>query len=272
MNRRRYLALTGALTTTVLAGCSGGGGSGGTTDGGADTADSTTQASSGTENDIATEQVTETETIQSETETTTEEAPETESGAASLDIGDKEEISVNTEGDIASAVGGAPVTNSGSTSTGELTVSATFFDGNGDELTTETHTIAALPAGKTWYSFVILIGEDAEAAEDYELEYDYEETPPNFTTEGLTEVESSSENQDNKLTISGEVRNDTEGELSDLTATAFLYLDGAQKEILSTLDDSTQSLPAGETWTYELTTQGVGNIAGDEVRYSYSSS
>lgn len=280
MRRRRYLAAIGALTTTSLAGCSGGGG--GTTDSPTDTQVSTasdtpqpaTSQTGGTQtattrSDASTDVATETE---SETDTaTTDETTETPTGGASLRVGERAELTVNTEGDIASAVGGALVTNVGSAATGRLTASATFLDADGNELTTETSEIATLPAGKQWYSFVLVIGEAAEAAESYELAHDYEETPPNFTTEGITEVSSSSERQDDTLTITGGVRNETERLLSNVQATAFLYLDEGQREIVGTLEDGTDELGAGETWAYELSTQGVSEIAGTEVRYSYSS-
>ncbi|EMA48697.1 FxLYD domain-containing protein [Halococcus thailandensis] len=275
MHRRRYLTAIGLATATTLAGCSGSNGEAGeTTSGnGTDTGASET-ATRTTVADTDTANITETASGDDETATDSPEpAPDGEmrSAASSSQLTvTGRELAVNADQDIPSAVVGATVENAGPM-TGEVVATATFYNGDGEEIATGSNTIAALPSGEEWLAPVIQFGDGAETAEDYEYTVEYSPTAPKYTTDGLEEISSELDLSDGAATVTGEIENTSGSPIEQLTATMFLYVDDASERLYTTLQDSTDSLASGDSWNYRDKTDAGEAVVSQETRYSYES-
>ncbi|MFC5970044.1 FxLYD domain-containing protein [Halomarina salina] len=255
MNRRRYLALTGALTTTALAGCSESGETS-TVDGGktADPASTDTETpapTSGTENDVATERATETET-EPETATPT--------GEAALEV-ISEELVVD-EGEYSTDVYvAAEIENTADVPSGLIELKAEWFDGDGNYLDNSTQYLRTLGAGETWNARVYALMSDGEKIEDYSLGGEFQTQSPNFSPEGLALGETELKVGDNDAVVNGGVQNNRGEEVGYIQAIAKFYnADGA---VVGTGRDNVLEVPADRTWSFEASWLGYGDRLGD---------
>ena len=238
MERRRFLALTGALTTTTLAGCSGddpqsvGGGKT------ADPTSTTTQTSSGTANDVVT-----TEPAEPQTPTNTA----TPAGQAQVNITNDE--LVVQEGEYSTEVYvAATVKNEGTARSGPIKITAEWYDAEGNYLDNDGQYLQTLGAGETWAARVYALV-DAEKIEDYAAKGKFSSESPNFSPEGLSLTGSEMKVGDGEVIVSGTVKNGTGGTASYIQATGTVY--NSDGVVLGDNWTNTSDVPAGRSWKFE---------------------
>lgn len=269
VNRRRFLALTGALTTTTLAGCTSDDGQS-TVDGGSTADDPATDTvgedTSTGSSDASTDTPAETET---DTETQTEEPTETASANAAIEIVSDE--LVVEEGEYSTDVYvAAEVTNSGEGRSGPIELVAEFYDGDGNYLDNTSQYLQTLGAGETWAARVPKLT-NAEAVDDYELGGEFTEQAPAFSPEGLALEGSEMQVGEREAVVTGQIANDRGEAVSYLQAVGTIY--DADGVVIGDEWTNVNDVPADRSWSFELTWLGqdrLGEADSHEVHFTDS--
>jgi len=252
MHRRRFLAL---VTAGAVAGCGsdntetvGGGDDGDGADGTPTSNPTPTQTPQTSNNDSSlTETPTETPT-DTPTETPSPTPTATPAGEPDVQIVDDE--LVIDEGEYSTdAYVVATVENQGEAPSGQITLTADWYDDNGDFIDNDKGYLPILRAGETWEAHVHAIS-DAEDVADYELSGEYETTPAE-PPEDIEIVETEQKvSDDGGVVISGRVENNTGEEIQYLEAEALLYDDSGV--VLDGDWTNESEIPEGETWRFEI--------------------
>ncbi|MFC7142771.1 FxLYD domain-containing protein [Halosimplex aquaticum] len=252
MNRRQFLATVSTTTALGLAGCGDGGTEtvGGGDGGVEDTATQSptpTPADSGTGGSTPTQTPTETPT-DTPTETPSPTPSPTPAGEPNVQIVESELVVEEGQWSTDTYVA-ATVENQGDAPSGQITLTAEWYDSNGDFLDNANQYLPILRAGETWEAHVHALS-DAEKIEDYDLSGEYESTPAR-PPENVEIVETSHEvSDDGGVTVTGRVANNTGEEINYLEAEALLYDDSG---VVLSGDWTNQSgIPKDETWRFEI--------------------
>lgn len=247
MDRRTFLALTGAGLT---AGCVGGDGEA-TTGEPSTGAESTTSAGGGGSTTGTTGTAGSTE----QTTTGSGSTPEgTDAGTAS-DLGKGvtlEEHRLRVEGSDAEAPVGvlATVANGRDAHSGRITLEASFRDDGGAVLGTTESTVADLAPVETWAAYVPYGGDDPGAVASYELTGSVAESVPSFYHPNLSFGEFSLDAEGGETYIRGTVENGGDNAVEFLQANGYFH--ETAEVVLGSNVATTENLGAGETWSFEI--------------------
>jgi len=240
MRRRTYLGFAGTALGTGLAGCTDTQDAEGTVQD-RQTATPTDTSAGGDPTDTATE-------TDTETDTKTETESPTPAGEPEIVLGDgalsKQEGSYSTDAWV-----DVTVTNEGQGASGQITLTAQWYDGNGDYIGDAIELLPTLRAGETWAARVYAYS-DQEDIEGFELDGEFETDPP-VAPEGLDLTESDLTVEDEEVTVTGRVANNTGEDVDYAEANARLIT--ADGTILSGEFTNESDVPAGETWRFEVT-------------------
>jgi hypothetical protein len=244
MRRRTYLTTAG-ITLAALAGCTSSEG---------DTEDVDTPTDDETEaQDDSNDENTDTET---ETE---EETTEVSSGKAAIEI-TEHELVVN-EGDYSTDVYVlATVENTGDAASGQINLTAEWYDDSGNFLDNDDAYLASLGAGETWSARVFYLGSDGGQVADYEFSGEFNTEPP-ADPDGLELTTSELQVGEDTAVISGEVANNRDESVSYVEAVGKFY-DGDGVVLKSDMTN-VSDLPAGETWSFEV--EALGHVRYDAI-------
>ncbi|WP_436924497.1 FxLYD domain-containing protein [Halosimplex amylolyticum] len=143
----------------------------------------------------------------------------------------------------------ATLENQGDAPSGQITLTAEWYDSNGDFLDNDNKYLPILRAGETWEARVHALTDD-EDIDDYELSGEYDPSPAK-PPEDVEIVETDHEaSNDGSVVVTGRVENNTGDEISYLEAEALLYDDSG---VVLDGDWTNQSgIPEGETWRFEI--------------------
>lgn len=241
MERRKFLA-TAMLAT--IAGCSGD-----DTEEMDDQADDdTTQTETTAEGEDETETEDETATTEDD-----EDDESDSSGEPSLEITDHE--LVVEEGDYTTdAYVAATVENTGDAPSGPVELIVDWYDGDENYVDNDSWYLQSLGAGETWAARVYFLGTGAEDIESYEIEGEFDTESPSFDPEGLNLVSHEMKVGDDEAVIEGEIENETGSDVSYVEVIGKVY--DADGVVLGDEWTNVSDLPAGETWTFDLSWRG----------------
>lgn len=259
MERRKFLSTV--AVGVALAGCGSDDTetvddqSGNSLDGGTQTdAPDPTETAAGEATDAATESPTPTDAetpTQSPTETPTETrtptGTPTPAGEPEVVI-QESELVVDDSGFSTETHVAATVTNEGDSPSGQVVLTARWYDENGDLLDDSSARLPTLDAGETWAARVEALSDD-ERIDDFELEGEFEREPPQPPAD-VELVESELQTGEEDVTVTGRVTNNTGDELGYVEAIAKLYDD--QGRVLSGNYTNETDIPADETWRFEI--------------------
>ena len=236
MRRRTYLTTIALTTSAGLAGCAGEDG----------------ENASGNEESTPPAEETETETAtETETETETETGTETETAESEgePDIQTSPgELSVDESGYSPETYVPAEVTNEGEGASETITLTAEWYDENGDYLNDDSEYLQTLAAGETWLVRIGALTNDEEI-DDYELTTEIDEEPPQPPAD-VELLESELQIGEDEMSITGRVENNTGDELGYIEAIARFYDD--ENRVLGDEYTSETDLPEGETWRFNI--------------------
>lgn len=266
MQRRQFTKATAVgLCIGGLAGCTEDGTQ--TVGGGDEGGDDPTATGNGGDGDDPTDTPTDAET-KTETETDTETEA---SGSASISIAsdelEKTESSYSTDAYVF-----ADVVNEGDAPSGEIALTARFYDGDGNLIGDGSSRLVRLLPGETWKAAIWFIG-DGEEVEDYEVEGEYVEEAPNFEPDGIELTGSEMEKSSDEAVISGTLKNNTGDEVSYVEVHGLFYAD--ETTILASDWTNQTDIPDGDTWKFEVTIRNrigrVEEVNSHKVVYKMSS-
>jgi len=200
-----------------------------------------------------TETTTETPTdtpTETPTETPTDTPSPTPTPAADPDIVIQDsELVVDDSGFTTETYVMATVENQGDGRSGQITLTAQWYDENGDYLNDDSEYLPTLGPGETWEARVDALTDDEEI-DDYELSGEFETDPPT-PPEDVELLESEHQvNNDGDVTVTGRVENNTGDELGYIGAIALLYDDSGT--VLSGDWTNETDIPEGETWRFTI--------------------
>jgi hypothetical protein len=190
-------------------------------------------------------------------ETQTELDTETAGGEPQVTILDSELV-VDDTGYSTDVYVAATVTNEGGVPTGQVELTADWYDEAGNFLDNDQTFLQSLGAGETWAARVYHLGTDSEEVDTYEFEGSFETDPPKTNPSGLEVVSTDMKIGDREVLIEGRVSNERDGPVPYVQATGKIY---DEEGIL--LDDewtNVTDIPEGETWAFELTWRGRDRV------------
>lgn len=264
MRRRQFAKATaGTLGIVAAAGCTEDGTQtvGGGDDGGADPTATATDAG-----DAAEDEPTDTETdspTESETESPT---PSSANISIASDELEKVETSYSTEAYVF-----ADVVNEGEVVSGEIALTARFYDADENLLDDGSARLIRLKPGETWKAAIWFLGE-GEEVESYEVEGEYVEKAPNFAPDGIELTGSKLSKSSDEAIITGTLQNNTGDEVSYIEAHGLFYAD--ETTILASDYRNQTDVPDGDTWKFETKIRNqigrVEEVTGHDVAFTIS--
>ena len=232
MDRRTYLALAGSA---VIAGC--------TTSG---TESIATTASDGetTTNSQASKPTT---TTQSPTPTAT--ATPTPKGQIDVSI-ESHELKKQQNDYTTDIYVLAEVVNKGTAPTGQLKLTARFYDENDSLLENMDGYLVSLDSGETWRAAVPYLGTDGDKVARHELEGEYSETAPQWGAENIELLDSKLGTDDlGDVVVTGNAKNNRNEMVSYLQADVKFYAD--KQTVIGSEFTNVTELPAGDKWRFK---------------------
>lgn len=148
----------------------------------------------------------------------------------------------------------ATVENSGSVRSGDVELTARWYDSDGNLLDDDSESLPSLAAGQTWNARVEALVDD-EKIDDFELDGEFEVEAPT-APDGVELVDSELRvTEDGDVSVVGSAENGS-GELLDyMEANAMLF--DADGDVLAGSFDNQTEVPAGETWSFEIEFYGM---------------
>ena len=257
MERRKFLS---TATLVALAGCTG---------------DDTEEMDDSADDETRTGTTTTTgeETTEDGEETTADDddGDSDSAGEPSLEITGHE--LVVEEGDYTTeAYVEATVENTGDAPSGTVELSVDWYDGDENYMDNDSWYLQSLGAGETWAARVYFLGTGAEEVESYEIDGEFDTEPPSFDPEGLTLAAHDMKVGEDEAVIEGEIDNETGSEVSYVEVIGKVY--DADGVLLGDEWTNVSDLPAGETWTFDLSWRGrdrMDRVDDYEIRFTDSS-
>lgn len=253
MDRRAYLRALAAAGSLGLAGCSSDG----------DTVPVDTTAGGDDPEPTVPTAATSSETATPSPERRT--ASTVEDGEATVVLHGRELV-VDDAGYATRVYVDVTVENRGDTASGRVTLTARWYDGDGDRLDDTTGWIATLGAGETWAARVEAPSVDPGAVADVEVSGEYAATPPSVP-DGIGLESSNLVAWGDDVHVEGTVVNSTGATVSPVEALAKFYAEDGT--MLGTNYTDVAAVAAGETWAFSVEWLGVGGratrITGHEV-------
>ncbi len=143
----------------------------------------------------------------------------------------------------------ATVENRGDAPSGQITLTAEWYNENGDFLDNDNKYLPILKAGQTWEAHVHALS-DTDEIDDYDLSGEYDTTPTD-PPEDVEIVETNHQvSDDGSVTVTGRVENNTGDSIRYLEAEALLYDDSGV--VLDGNWTNQSGIPEGETWRFEI--------------------
>lgn len=245
MNRRRYLALLGAVS---LAGCSGSE----QPESGTTSEPMTPQDQTG-DTPTGTARPTDTPT-EAETDSPTETATATEQATVDLSVGDPAVITVD-RGHSTTQGGAVSVTNTGTAPTKTVECAFDWFDTDGEYIDSSTAYARAIGAGTTWAARTLALGVDAEIG-GTEVTVTTDDEPAILGVEGVTLSDTQFRASADNVVLRGTATNERNTAVDYIEALGGVY--DAEGTLLATGWTNESDLAAGGTWSFELQPRTVG--------------
>lgn len=241
MNRRTYLALAGS---TVIAGCSGT-----ETESITTTADGSTEQSSGDTTTTSSQSSTPTTTTESPTPTTTK----TTTTSGEIDVGIESHELKKQQNDYTTDIYVlAKVVNEGDAPTGQVQLTARFYDENDSLLESTDGYLISLGGGETWRAAVPYIGTDGGKVAKHEVEGTFSEDAPEWRAEDIELLGSKLEKNDSgDAVVTGRAKNNRDEKVSYLQASVKFYAD--EQTVIGSEYTNVTDLPAGDKWRFKTT-------------------
>lgn len=187
-----------------------------------------------------------------ETETETEETTEESGGEAAIEIVEHELV-VNEKDYTTDVYVAATVENTGDAASGMITLTADWYDDSGNYLDNDEWHLQTLAPGETWAARVYYLGGDGEQIADYEFDGEFQTSPPP-APEGLEVASSELQVAEDEAVVRGEVENTRDDTVDYVEAVGKIYdSDGV---VLDDAWTNVTDLPAGETWSFEVSWRG----------------
>lgn len=249
MNRRAYLAISGALCTG-LAGCTGGSEEIDESEGDVGGSDNTPEE---TDEPTATEEQT----------TTEEQTPTEPSGEPDVEFGEQNLIK-DDSGYTTEAYAEVVVENTGDGSAGQVNLNVEWYDADGNYLDDTTGRLPSLDAGEVWVAQVSALISDTEDIESIEVSGEFENAPP-VAPDGMEVTESELEIGDYSAEITGVAENSREDEIGYVEAHAKIYDD--QDRVIGGGYTNETDIPAGINWAFGIRLTGRASARAEDAAY-----
>lgn len=241
MNRRTYLAISGALCTG-LAGCSGG----------SEEIDDSEGDDGGSDN---------TPEETDEPTATEEPTPTKPSGEPDVQFGEQNLIK-DDSGYTTEAYAEVVVENTGDGSAGQVSVNVEWYDADGNYLDDTTGRLPSLDAGEVWVAQVSALSSDPEDIESIEISGEFENAPP-VAPDGMEVTESELEIGEYSAEITGVAENSRQDEIGYVEAHAKIY-DGQDRVIGGGYTNETD-IPAGRNWAFNIRLSGRATTRAEDA-------
>lgn len=190
------------------------------------------------------------------TATPTDSPTSTPAGEADISI-EEHELVTDDSGYSVDKWVATTVTNEGDAPSGDVKLSARWYNEDGDFLDDDTERFYTLGPGETWLARVSHLGTGTEDVADYELEGEYETEAPR-QPDGVELVEDEMAIAEDDVTVTGRAENGTGEEVGYLEAIAKLYDD--QGRVLTSYRTNETDIPADETWRFDISFRSFDRV------------
>jgi len=236
MNRRQFLA---ACAAVGVAGCSGTGSSG-TIDTEATPAPATEAADTASQ-------------TQTQTDTQTPTGTPTPAGEAEIVITAQSLERLEREYRT-TTFASATVVNDGEVMSGQVHLTARFYDRDDALLSTGDAYLVGLPGGATWQAVVPLLDDGSQVART-EVAGEFNRAPPAMDPDDVTLDESRLDVTEDGSVVTGLATNNRPGTLSYLQANALFHK--SEDVVIGSAWTNVSQLPSGESWRFEVSWGGA---------------
>lgn len=143
-----------------------------------------------------------------------------------------------------------PTTTATATPTGQVQVTARFYDDNDSLLNSTDGYLVSLSGGETWRAAVPYLGTDGDKVAKHEFEGEYSETPPQWGPENIKLLNSKLSKDDmGNMVATGNAKNNRDEKVSYLQADVKFYAD--KQTVIGSEYTNVTNLPAGDKWRFK---------------------
>lgn len=168
-------------------------------------------------------------------------------GSASISIASHELSKVDTSYSTEAYVF-ADVVNDGKSTSGEISLTARFYDRDDNLLGNSSAYLVRLKPGETWKAAIWYLG-DGKEVESHEIEGEFVEQSPNFSPDGVELTSSELSKTSDEATITGTIQNKTGDIVNYIEAHGLFY--GDETAILGADWVNQSDIPDGDSWKFE---------------------